>query len=172
MPPPPKSPIEIERRHRLAARRADQVQHARERDVVDVVTGRGRERTVLAPAGHPAVYQPGIARETRLRPEAEPLEHAGPEAFDQHVGALQQLEHDLDRRGVLQIQGDRAPVAQQRIGRRRLVLPRRGALDAHDLRAEVGEHHRAERRGPDRSDLDDFDSGKRAHEECYCHLLL
>jgi len=127
-------------------------------------TRRRRERPVLAPARHAAVYQTGITRETGLRPEAEALEHAGPEAFDQHVAALDQFQHDLDTRGVLQIHGDRPPVAQQRVGRRRLVLPRGGALDAHDLRAEIGKHHGAERRGPDRSDLDDFDSGKRAHK--------
>ena len=80
---------QVERRHRLAARRTDQVQHPCQRDVVDVVPRRGRERAVLPPARHPAVYQPGITRETRLGPEAEPLQHAGPEPFDQHVGALQ-----------------------------------------------------------------------------------
>src|SRR3546814_3572886 len=52
---------QIERRHRLAAGRADGMQGTGERDVVDVMPGRGGERAVLAPAGHAAIDEPGVA---------------------------------------------------------------------------------------------------------------
>ena len=44
-----------------APRRADGVQQASDREVVEVVAGRCRQRPLLAPAGHPAVDQPRIA---------------------------------------------------------------------------------------------------------------
>ena len=37
-----------------------------------------------------------------------------------------------------------------------------GALDADDLGAHVGEHHRRERAGPDAGDLDDARTARRA----------
>ena len=49
------------------------------------------ERTVLAPAGHAAVHELGIALAHDVGADAEPLGHAGSEAFEEHVGALAQL---------------------------------------------------------------------------------
>ena len=68
-------------------------ERAGERDVVDVVAGRVRERPVLAPAGHAAVHEPRVAGEARVGADAEPLGHAGPEALDQRVGLLDQAQH-------------------------------------------------------------------------------
>ena len=53
------------------------------------------QRTVLAPAGHPPVDQPRVAREAVGRPEAQPLGHAGPEALDEDVDSPTQVEHDV-----------------------------------------------------------------------------
>src|SRR6185503_1274153 len=87
---------QVERRNRLAARRTDQVQGARERDVVDVVAGRGRERTVLTPTCHPTVHELWIALQTRLGPETQAFEHAGAETLDEDVGTRYQLQHCVD----------------------------------------------------------------------------
>ena len=65
--PPPKSPTRFKRRHRRPAGLADRRQHARQRDVVDVVPGDMGDRPVLAPAGHPAVDQLRVARAGRYR---------------------------------------------------------------------------------------------------------
>ena len=89
---------QVERRHRRLAGAADRVQHAGERDVVDVVAGALGERTVLAPAGHAAVDEARVARVHGVGPEAEALHHAGPEALDQRVGAARTGATRLRRR--------------------------------------------------------------------------
>ena len=81
---------QVDRRHRRAALGADVPQHARDREVVDVVADVGGERTVLAPAGHARVDEPRVARPARVGPDAEPFGDAGPEALEQHVGLLAQ----------------------------------------------------------------------------------
>ena len=65
MPPPPKSPTRLSGGTGACALAAERVQHAGERDVVDVVAGARGERPVLAPAGHAAVDQPRVARRGR-----------------------------------------------------------------------------------------------------------
>ena len=57
---------QVDRRRRLAARAAEVRERAGERDVVDVVAGGLRQRTVLAPAGHARrTRAAGCARGTR-----------------------------------------------------------------------------------------------------------
>ena len=68
------------------------MQHAAERDVVDVVAGARRERPFLAPARHASVDQLFVLFECLLRVDAEPLHHAGTEAFDERVGARNERE--------------------------------------------------------------------------------
>ena len=87
-------------------------ERAGERDVVDVVAGRVRERTVLAPSGHAPVDEARVAREARVGPEPEPLGHARAEPLDERVGLLDQAQHGLDAVGVLQVDGDVAPAAR------------------------------------------------------------
>src|SRR3546814_19882017 len=75
----------------LFARAADAVEHARQRNIVDVVPGRLRIGTILSPAGHAPIDEPGIVGEQHLGAKAEPLHHAGPIALDDAVGALAQI---------------------------------------------------------------------------------
>ena len=85
---------QVERRHRRLALAADGVQHAGERDVVDVVAGGLRHRAVLAEAGHAAEHQLGIDLQQHVGPEPQPLHDARPEALDQRVGlGRQPLDH-------------------------------------------------------------------------------
>ena len=122
-------------------------ERAGERDVVDVVAGRLRERTVLAPPGHAPVHQLRVAGEAHVGTEPEPFGHAGPEALDERVGLLDHPQHRLHPVGVLQVDGDGAPPAPvedepARPARRRRQL---GALDPHHLGAHVGEQRPRER---------------------------
>ena len=77
----------VDRRRRRPAGAAVGVERAGERDIVDVVPGGLGERPVLPPAGHPPVDEPRIVLEQQVRPEPEPLHHAGPEPLDQPVGS-------------------------------------------------------------------------------------
>ena len=151
---------QVERRERAVARPPERLERAGEGDVVDVVPGSRRHRACLAPTGHPAVDEPGIARPAGLGPDAEPLGDARAEAFDERVGPLDEGEHECDAVGVLQVDADRAlaPLEQVPVGAGRQGAGHVGrSLDPQHVRAEVGEHHRAERAGADPGELDDLD---------------
>src|SRR5262249_60134974 len=60
---------------------------------------------------------------------------------------------------ALQVPRDGALAARQLVHR-----PRADPVDAHDVGAEVGENHPAERRGREPGHLDDADSLESAHE--------
>ncbi|KAG0770756.1 hypothetical protein G6F22_017122 [Rhizopus arrhizus] len=108
--------------HGAAAHVADQVQRRRGRqfgmshgvqgagdgDVVQIMAGRLRQRTVLPPAGHASVHQPRIARQAFVGPQAQPFHDARPEPFEQGVGLVQQPQYDIGRAGLLEVQRDRA----------------------------------------------------------------
>ena len=86
-------------------------ERAGERDVVDVVAGRVRERTVLTPTGHPPVDQARVVLEARIGTDPEPLGDTGPERIDERVRALDHLQHARDALGVLQVDGHRPSAA-------------------------------------------------------------
>jgi hypothetical protein len=85
------------------------VQYAGQRQVVDVVPGVRGVRTVLPPAGHPAVHQPGIHSEAVVRPQAESLGDARAEPLDEYVGGADQIEHHLSTGRRLEVDGQRTP---------------------------------------------------------------
>ena len=60
------------------------------------MTGGLRQRTLLTPAGHPAIDQPRIARQDDIRSEAQTFHDTRPEPFDQRIGAFEQAEHLCD----------------------------------------------------------------------------
>ena len=98
--------------------------------------------------------------------EPEPLGHAGAEALEQRVGALDEPQHELDAFGVLQVDTDRAAAAVQRLEVRLVELRRvhlLRAVDADDVGAHVGQQHPGERARSDTGQLDDLDSCKRSH---------
>ena len=157
---------QVERRDRLVLA-ADGMQRAGERDVVDVVAGRLGERAFLAPAGHAAIDQLGIAREADVGPEAQPLGDAGAERLGHAVGLLDQAQHDLDAFLLLQVDRDRAAAAvvdgEFRLGQAVHDM-RPGAVDADHVGAHVAQHHRAHRARADARQFDDRQSRKRT-----CH---
>src|SRR5207344_3308912 len=85
-----------------------------ERDVVDVVPGGLRHRTVLAPPGHAAVDELRVAGEAHVGTETEPLGDAGPVTLGQCVSLLDEAEHQLHAFGLLEVDADRAAPAIQR----------------------------------------------------------
>ena len=116
-----------------------------------------RERAFLAPTGHAAVDQLWIAREHDIRPEPEPLHHAGPKTLDQRVGVREQVEHLRDRSLVLQIELDDLAAAHRHALH---VLPGADAVERHHLGAHVGQHHAGKRAGTDAGELDDAITGQ------------
>ncbi len=150
----------IQGRHRPLAPVADRVQHAGQRDVVDIVPGAIGQRAVLAPAGHAPVDEARIAFQRDVRAQAHALGHARTEALEQHVGLLDEPEHPLDIRRVLEVgldDGAPAPLrALHESGQHA------GALHAHDVRAEVGQQQCRVRAGPDPGQFDNPDARERA----------
>ena len=94
-PPPPKSASRLIGGTGASTFGTEVPQHARDRQVVDVVADVARERAVLAPTGHARVHEPRVAGPARVGPDAEALGDAGPESFEQHVGAFAQPQHHL-----------------------------------------------------------------------------
>ncbi len=106
---------QIEGRDRRLALAADGRQGSRQGQVVDVVAGEVGLRPALAPTGHAAVHQPGVAFEAWLGPDTEPLRHAGPEALDQRVGLRHQGQDRRHTVGMLEVDRDRTPAPVEQV---------------------------------------------------------
>ena len=157
IPPPPKSPTRLIGGVGCSPSRPKCASAPAERDVVDVVARGVGHRTVLPPAGHAAVDETRVAGEALVGAEAEALGDAGAEALDQRVRRLHEPQHGLHAVGVLQVDPDRSAVAVEHRHAARVEArsDRLRAVDAHDVRAHVGEQHRRERSGADPDELDD-----------------
>ncbi|MGY3405910.1 hypothetical protein ACVWZV_002023 [Bradyrhizobium sp. GM5.1] len=117
------------------------------------------ERALLAPAGHAAVDQLWIAREHHVRPETEPLHHAGTETLDQRVGIRKQIEYLRDRRLVLEVELDHlAAAACDRLH----VLPGADPIERDDFGAHVGQHHAGKRARSNAGEFNDAEARQRA----------
>ena len=117
----------------------------------------GSPRAMIAEAEQGAVNQPGIDRFQRFIAQTEPVHDAGAEILDHRIGASDQLQEGFAPQRRLQVEADaplvavhalkiatqhpRAVVGTKRAGLTRHVPFRR--LDLHDIRAMVGQHHRA-----------------------------
>src|SRR5215831_20665722 len=142
------------------------MEHARKRDVVEVMARRLRERSLLAPAGHAAEDELRIACEAVIGTEAKPLHHARPKSFDERVGGAGKAQHEVDALPLLEIDGDCVPAAVQDLEAgmaRKAEATRLLAVDAQHGGAEIGEQHGAHRCGADACHLDDLESCKRSH---------
>ena len=170
MPPPTEVADQVERRLWSLVGTADRSEGSCDRDVVHVVPGHLSHRTALAPAGHAAVDEAGVAVEAGVGADAEPFGHPWPEALDEGVGLLDQRQHRLHPVGVLQVDADRAAAAVHHVLRRMSGVSaahRVGPVDAHHVGAHVGQHHGRERSGPDPGDLHHAHSGQRSHRHSF-----
>ena len=100
---------------------------------------------LLSEARQRAVDDAGVSRAEGLVVDAEALDDAGPVAFDNGVGAVSELEEDLDAAGGAKIEIEAALVAEvdavagDRV-RPAPLLCEAGLDDGDDVGAVVGEH--------------------------------
>ena len=154
---------QVQRHDRSLARPRGVPQRAGDRAVVDVVAGQRRPGTGLAPAGHPAVDQARVHRPAVLRPEAEPLGDAGPEALDQQVGLGDQRQGLGAPRVGAQVDHAGGATAQQRVPAGHVaqrLAPRPIQPDARGT--EVGQHHPGVRHRADPAELHEPHAGQGA----------
>ena len=159
-------PEQVGRELRRPAGPAQAVQGPGPGDVPDVVPGRGSHRPVLSPPGHPGVYESRIAGQADVRSDTEALGHARPEALEQHIGGVGEPEQRVDGARLLQVQdgGLAASVHQVTFGP---AGRGSGTVDPQHGRALVGEHHGAERPGPDTRELEHAQAGQRPRPCCH-----
>ncbi|MNK72716.1 hypothetical protein D3C87_921990 [compost metagenome] len=119
------------------------------------------QRPALTPTGHAPVDQLRITLKADLRPQAKTLHDAGAETFDQHVGAVDELQHHFGGAGFTRINRNAASPApkQTAVG---IEKTRRMTVNANDLRAHVRQHHGGERRGADRIHFHYFHTSQRS----------
>ena len=120
-----------------------------ERDVVDVVAGRARERAGLPPSGHAPIDERRVALKADVGAEPQALHHARAKAFDEHIAAFGEPQNRFHARRVLQIHRDALAAPRQYIGAGGGLAGRAGPVHAHHLGTHIGEHHAAERPRPD-----------------------
>ncbi len=165
---------QVQRRHRRLIAPAQMVERAGEGDIVDVVPGCGRVGTFPSPAGDPGVDEAGVAIEADVGAEAEPLGDAGPAAFHEHVGPVDQLERHRQAVGMGQVDGGRPlspgdevdpASALEHPGHRRLVGVRSHVphpTDGDDVSTEVGEQHGGEGARSPAVQFDNLQPGQRS----------
>ncbi len=122
-----------------------------------------RPRAVLAPSGHATVDETRVARAALGRTDPEPLGDPRAEAFDEHVGAFDEVEHLGMLRRVLQVRVDDDAVTQDMGGG--LVGPRAGPHHPQHGGTQVAEQHRRVRSRADASQFEYLDA-----RECAVHV--
>ena len=117
----------------------------------------------MSPAGDAAIDKRRIAFLTYIRPQPQPLHHAGAHPFDQSIGAGDQIKQNCLVAIILQIKRDRAFAALEYANRhsRARIAALLLALDQNDICTHIGEMHPAKGSRTDPFDLDNADSGKR-----------
>ena len=135
--------------------RARLVDHAGQRQVVQVVPGRQPQRPLLPVAADAGQHDGRIDRPQRLVAQAEPLHHAGPEAFDDRMRLAHQRAQAVELLGLLQVEhqpalavvDDAVEVRDAVLARphvRRVIARQTGTagqrrLDLEHLRAQIGQ---------------------------------
>lgn len=109
------------------------------------------QRSLLAPAGHPAVDELRIAGQAGVGAHAEAFRDAGAVALDEDVGAFDEVQDGGRAFGGLEVDEHRALVAVGEVAGRIDAedCGAAGAVDPHHVGAQVGQEHRGERAGAD-----------------------
>src|SRR5579885_2743120 len=89
------------------------MQHARERDEVDVMPCRMGEGPGLPPPCNPAVDELRIIGKQHLRPQAEPLHHSGSVPLDQPIRGLAKVARSCYAFRAFQVERDSAACSAQ-----------------------------------------------------------
>ncbi len=129
-----------------------------------------RARAFGAESGDRAPDQVRMLLNQRVGVQPEPAESSRPEVVDHDVGRSGELTNELSPVGICQIDGDTAlvPVDAQKVSAHLVVIERRappaglvavfGAFDFQNIRAEVAEHHRAQRSGQHSTQVENANS--------------
>jgi hypothetical protein len=160
---------QIQRWRRLFTLATNRLERASQRDVIDVVTRGVGHRPFLAPTRHASVDEPRIPFETNFGTEAEALHDTRPKSFDDHIGLLDESQHDLDAFGFLQIDSDTSTTTGEYVSWRFTGVATTNAIrpiDPDDLGAHVRKHHPAEGTRANPRYFQDFDSS----EGSVCHF--
>ena len=89
-------------------------EHARAREVVDVVPRSSFEGPILAVSRECAEDQARVLLEQRRVRQPEPIEHARAELLEQHVVSTHEVQQRSASLGLLEVDADRALVAVER----------------------------------------------------------
>ena len=157
---------QVQRRRRRPVARPHGVQHAAEADVVQVVADLIRQRPLLAPAGDAAEHQSGVGGLQRLGAVAQPLHHAGAEAFDHRIGRGGQGQDAVAVRRGFQVDRNRRTAAVQDRPAHLVEHSRPGrgrAGQAQHLGAQVCQHHAGEGDGAQAVEFQDAQAGEGLH---------
>src|SRR5699024_7457741 len=151
---------EVDRGDRGTTRAAQGVQGAVHGDVVHVVSGTEGEGTVVSPAGDPRVNEARVEGQCIFRAQTEPFYVTGAKAFEEDVGAAEQVTGEFETFLGLQVGGQHGTaLAHVGAGGARVHrIDGLGPIQADDARTQVGQEHPGHRRGPDTGELDDTDS--------------
>ncbi|MNM87872.1 hypothetical protein D3C81_1000650 [compost metagenome] len=146
------------------------IEHTRQGDVIQVMPRRVGQRPALAPTGHAPVDQLAVAFKADVRAQTKALHDTGAEAFDQDVGAINQLKQHFSGARLARVDGDAASPAPEQTA---IGIEKTGhmAVNANDLRAHVRQHHGGERRGTDRIHFHYFHTSQRPRHFialCFC----
>ena len=106
---------EIQGRCRLPAGLSDAMQHARKRDVVDVMTRSVSHGSVLAPTGHAPVNQCRISGQTHIGPQPQALGYARAKSLEQNICTLHQFQNGLNASLALQVYRNTLTATSQHI---------------------------------------------------------
>jgi len=79
------------------------------------VAGAVSERAGLAPAGHPPVDEPRVARANHVGSDPQPLHDAGTKALDQYVRPVGQLEQGGAAGLPAKVENDRGPTPTENV---------------------------------------------------------
>ena len=140
---------------------AHRLEGAGDGDVVDVVAGRLGQRPFLAPTRERAVDYARVDLVQLLVAGTDAVGHARAESLEDDVGALHHpVEHGLSL-GALQVQADGLLAPRQRVAGETATAA--DGVDADDLRAHVGQEHRAVRARGQPGQVDHGDAIECAH---------
>ncbi len=134
------------------------------------MAGRSASGPDLAEAGNGEIDDAGFAFGDGGVAEAQTIDHAGAEALQEDVGAVQEAPEDGLAVGLLQVEGDGAfaQVGGDRVGALVAVddaqiacpVADAGWLDLDDVGAVLGEQHRAVGAGDALADVDHLQAGE------------
>ena len=107
-------------------------------------TGHG---TILTPASHAAIDQTRISRQTDIGPKTQSFCHTGTKTFQQHIGALHQLEHGFNAGITLKVYCDALAASGEHIVLVGVLTLRALSVNANYLCTHIRQHHAAKGSG-------------------------